>query len=185
MARKKPTIREICHISVFKAAIAVCAQVSIAMPYGVPLTLQTFAIALAGVVLGKKNGVYATLVYVLLGAVGAPVFTGLTGGLGVVFGIAGGFVLSFPLLALAAGIGGGKNKAWLFFWLLIGTAVNFFCGMLMFCFVTSGSLMLAFTSVVLPFLPTESLKILMVVATGKWLKQRLAKSGIYISSPST
>ena len=94
-----------CHISIFAAIIAVCAQVSLPMPYGVPLTLQTFAIQLAGVVLGPKKGALAALVYITLGAVGVPVFAGFTGGMGIVLGVTGGFILSFPLLALLAGIG--------------------------------------------------------------------------------
>ena len=72
MNTKKLAIRDMCHIGIFAAIIAVCAQISIPMPLGVPMTLQTLAIPLAGVVLGIKKGVAATLVYILLGIIGVP-----------------------------------------------------------------------------------------------------------------
>ncbi len=75
-------IRDICYIALFTALIAVLAQISIPLPGGVPLTLQTFAVPLAGLVLGSKRGTIATAVYVLLGAVGVPVFAGFSVGRG-------------------------------------------------------------------------------------------------------
>jgi biotin transport system substrate-specific component len=152
------------------------------MPYGVPMTLQTFAIPLAGMVLGMKNGTLATLVYILIGAAGVPVFAGFRGGLAIVFGTSGGFILSFPLMALTAGIGENKNnRLWLTLWLAIGAIVNFICGMLMFSFVTSNSIAVSFTYVVLPFIPTAIIKIIMVVTVGKVIKQALLKSGVLIN----
>ena len=68
-------VQDICHIALFTALIAVLAQISIPLPGGVPLTLQTFAVPLAGLVLGCRRGTLATAVYVLLGAVGVPVTT--------------------------------------------------------------------------------------------------------------
>ncbi|MCL2171961.1 MAG: biotin transporter BioY, partial [Defluviitaleaceae bacterium] len=67
---KRIKIRELCHIGIFVALIAVCAQIAIPLPGGVPITLQAWAISLAGLVLGAKNGAMAALVYVLLGAAG-------------------------------------------------------------------------------------------------------------------
>ena len=150
------------------------------MPYGVPLTLQTFAIPLSGVVLGMKNGTIATVVYILLGAIGVPVFAGFTGGVGIVFGRTGGFILSFPLMSFTAGIGVKKNHAWLVLWLLVGTLINFACGMLMFNAVTAIGLVLSFSYVVVPFLPTAAIKIFLVVALGKSIKRALVKSGVLV-----
>ena len=95
----------------FAAVIAVLAQVALPMPSGVPVTLQTFAIALTGVVLGAKLGMAAAGVYILLGAVGVPVFSGFAGGLGILFGKSGGFIWGFLFLALLCGLGCQiKNK---------------------------------------------------------------------------
>ena len=177
---KKISIRDICFISIFAAIITVCAQIQIPMPYGVPLTLQTFAIPLAGVVLGTKNGTIATLLYILLGAIGVPVFAGFTGGLGIVFGRTGGFILSFPLMALTAGIGAKKNHLWLTLWLVIGAIANFACGMAMFSLVTENSMVASFAFVVLPFLPTAAIKIGLVVGLGKLIKQALVKARVLV-----
>ena len=174
MIKKGMSVHELCYISIFAAIIAVCAFISIPMPYGVPMTLQTFAIPLAGIVLGARNGTIATLVYVLLGAIGAPIFAGFTGGVGIIFGRTGGFILSFPLMALTAGIGAKKNHYWLTLWLVIGAVINFICGMLMFSFVSSTSLVVSFGYVVVPFLPTAVIKVVLVVVFGKLIKQALS-----------
>lgn len=63
---------DLCMIGVVTAVIVIMAQISIPMPLGVPMTMQTFAITLAGIILGSKKGAVASLIYVLLGAVGVP-----------------------------------------------------------------------------------------------------------------
>ncbi|MCL2796882.1 MAG: biotin transporter BioY [Firmicutes bacterium] len=98
------TLREMCRIAVFTALI--CALSPIAIPIGaVPITLQTFVILCTGVVAGPKNGTVACVAYVLLGAFGVPVFSLGRGGFGMIAGPTGGFILSFPLMALIAGLG--------------------------------------------------------------------------------
>jgi biotin transport system substrate-specific component len=149
------------------------------MPYGVPMTLQTFAIPLAGYVLGSRKGVIAALIYILLGIVGLPVFAGFTGGPGMLFGRTGGFILAFPFMALAGGIGAKKkNLLWLVLWLIVGALILYTSGMLMFSFVTSNSLLASFYFVVAPFIPTEIIKIIMMILFGKLVKQALESSGI-------
>ena len=66
---------DLCMIGVVTAVIVIMAQISIPMPLGVPMTMQTFAITLAGIILGSKKGAVASLIYVLLGAVGVPRIT--------------------------------------------------------------------------------------------------------------
>jgi biotin transport system substrate-specific component len=177
----KISVRELCYIAVFTAIIAVCSQIIVPLPVGVPLTLQTFAIPLAGVILGKKHGTMSTIIYVLLGLAGVPVFAGFAGGLGVVFGRTGGFILSFPILALLAGIGGEKNNnLWLVSWLVLGAAVNYVCGALMFSFVASTDLITSFVYVVVPFIPTAIVKIALVALIGKSVKAALIKNNLLI-----
>lgn len=179
MSTKKLSARDLCFIGIFTAIIAVLAQISIPMPYGVPMTLQTFAIPLAGIVLGTRKGTLSTLAYVLLGAFGVPVFAGFRGGLGIVFGPTGGFILSFPLMALAAGIGAERNnKSMLACGLISGTVLNYICGMLMFSLVTSRSLSTAFVACVLPFIPTSIIKMILVGILGVKFKRILEKERI-------
>ena len=181
MNSKKISVRDLCYIGIFTAIIAACAQISIPMPAGVPMTLQTFAIPLAGVILGTKRGTYSALAYVLLGAIGVPVFANFTGGLGIVIGVTGGFILSFPFMALAAGFGASKNnKLCLWVGLVVGAVVNYICGMFYFVVAMPSNWATAFTACVLPFLPTAVVKIVLVALLGKRIKNSLIKSGVLV-----
>jgi len=77
--------------------IAVCAWISV--PFAVPFTMQTFGIFCTLFILGGKKGTIAVAVYILLGAVGFPVFSGFTGGIGRIFDATGGFIWGFLLCA--------------------------------------------------------------------------------------
>ena len=176
---KKLSIRDLCQIGIFTAVIIICAQISVPMPYGVPMTMQTFAIPLAGIVLGAKKGTISSLVYILLGMAGIPVFSGFSCGIGTVFGMTGGFIISFPIMALFAGIGEGRRKmSWLISGLIAGTAVNFFCGMVYFSLVMSNSLHTSFTACVLPFIPAGVIKIILAAVSGRTIKRVLVRGGM-------
>ena len=89
---------DLVYCSIGAALIAICSWISI--PTAVPFTLQTFAVFLVLLLLGGKRGTVATLIYVLLGAVGAPVFAGFGGGFGVLLGSTGGYILGFLFIGL-------------------------------------------------------------------------------------
>lgn len=80
MTKSKFTTQDLCMIGALTAVIVIMAQISIPMPLGVPMTMQTFAITLAAVILGSRKSALATTIYVLLGAVGVPVFANFRGG---------------------------------------------------------------------------------------------------------
>lgn len=86
------------YIAMFAVLIAACSWISI--PAAVPFTLQTFGIFVTVGILGGKRGSMSVLVYLLLGAVGMPVFSGFTGGVGRLLGSTGGYLLGFLLSAL-------------------------------------------------------------------------------------
>ena len=86
------------YIAVFAVLIAICSWISI--PTTVPFTLQTFAVFLAVGVLGGKRGSLSVLIYILLGAVGIPVFAGFSGGFGILLGQTGGYIVGFLFSAL-------------------------------------------------------------------------------------
>lgn len=96
--------REIVLIGMFAAVLTVISQISLPMPTGVPITIQLFGIALVGAVLGWKMGFLATVVYILIGAVGLPVFSNFQGGFAVLAGMTGGYILGWPVMALLSGI---------------------------------------------------------------------------------
>lgn len=81
--------------ALFAAIISVLAQVAIPMPLGVPITGQTLAIGLAATILGSRYGTLSATLYLIIGAIGVPVFAQMTGGLGIVIGPTGGFLVGF------------------------------------------------------------------------------------------
>lgn len=87
------------------AIIAVLAQVSIPIPFSpVPITGQTLAIGLVVTILGTRVGSLAVLLYILLGAAGLPVFSMFKGGLAIVFGPTGGYIVGFLPTAIVMGL---------------------------------------------------------------------------------
>ena len=87
------------------AVTAVAAQITIPLPFSpVPFTMQVLAVILSGLRLGPRYGALAQAIYVLIGAVGVPVFAAFTGGLGIVLGPTGGYLISYPLAAAVAGL---------------------------------------------------------------------------------
>jgi len=177
MNNLKLSVRDICFIGIFAAVISVMA-VSIPLPNGVPVTLQTFGIMLAGIILGPKKGAIAVLVYILLGAMGVPVFSGFKGGFAIITGPTGGFILSFPLIALFAGIGSLKNNFTLVTGIIAGVLLNYFCGMVWFSFVMNSNMYAAFMACVLPFLPADTVKVVLAAVAGKQVKNALVRGNV-------
>ena len=89
---------DMAYIAMFAVLMAICSWISI--PMAVPFTLQTFGVFMAVGVLGGKRGTLAVLVYILLGAVGIPVFAGFNGGIGVLLNTTGGYIVGFLFSAM-------------------------------------------------------------------------------------
>ena len=102
--RMTPT--DLALIAAFAALIVACALLPAINVGGgiVPITLQTFGVMTAGAVLGAKRGFLAVLLYLALGAIGLPVFTGGTGGLGRFSGPSAGYLIAFPFAAALCGL---------------------------------------------------------------------------------
>lgn len=95
--------REVAYIALGVALVTVCAWIS--LPLGeVPFTLQTFAVAAVGGLLGWKRGTCAVLVYVLMGLIGIPVFAGFRAGYAALVGATGGYILGFIFSVCIAGL---------------------------------------------------------------------------------
>lgn len=96
--RQRSKTYDLVYVSIFVVLIAVCSWISI--PLTVPVTLQTFGVFIAVGLLGGKRGTLAVLVYILMGAIGIPVFSGFTGGIGILAGTTGGYIVGFLFSAL-------------------------------------------------------------------------------------
>ncbi|WP_311209556.1 MULTISPECIES: biotin transporter BioY [unclassified Aeromicrobium] len=110
---RRLTTTDLALVAVFAALTAVCAVVA-ALPFGVngvPVTLQLFAVFLAGGVLGARRGFLAIALYLALGAIGLPVLAGGQAGLAPFVGVTAGYLWSFPFVALAVGFAVERARA--------------------------------------------------------------------------
>ena len=130
---KKLKTRDVALIGLFAALITVCAWISI--PLGpVPVTLQTFAVFLSAALLGNKRGTLAVAVYILLGVVGLPVFSGFKGLNPLTFGYVLGFLPLGMLTAAADRLFPGKKLA-LPLGMVVGLAACYLIGTVWFYYV--------------------------------------------------
>ena len=153
--------------SLFAALLAVCAWICI--PVGdIAVTLQTFGVALALLLLGGKWGTVSIGIYLLLGMVGLPVFSGFRGGIGALAGVTGGFLWGF----LASGLiyraleRFGKLPA-----LCAGIGSCYVCGCLWFYLYSGGGLWIILLRCVIPFLIPDAVKLWLAFSLSKRLKK--------------
>ncbi len=159
--------RELCYIALFAAVIAISAW--IAIPAALSFTMQTFAVFCAVGLLGTKCGVSAILVYVLLGAVGLPVFTGFVGGIGVFATVNGGYIIGFIPAGIICGM--LQKKTPLPLAMAAGLAVCYLFGSVWFCLLHDAHFLSALSSCVLPFLPFDIVKIALAAMTVRKFKR--------------
>jgi biotin transport system substrate-specific component len=166
--------RTMVSTGMFVAIIVILAQIAIPMPFGVPVTMQTFAIALCGYVLGQKYGGLATIIYTLLGAVGIPVFANFHGGIGVILGMTGGFIWGFICLAFLTGLHiKFKSKSIAIALGLLGIVVCHLLGVIQFSIVTSTPLLKAFTVVSLPYIIKDVVSVVVAYFVAVAVRKRL------------
>ena len=130
-------IKKLTDVALIACLAALIAASSVfVLPIGpVPMTLQTMAVAIAGMLLGPRRGILAVLLYVLAGVAGAPVFAGGRAGLGVLFGPTGGYLAGFAAMAAICGMARHGQPAWKSaLWLLLGIGVLHGCGIMGICF---------------------------------------------------
>ncbi|MBO7703752.1 MAG: biotin transporter BioY [Solobacterium sp.] len=154
--------KELTETALMTAVIAVLAPLSIPLAGQVPVSLATFAIMLAGAVLGPGKGCLSAGIYLLLGAIGIPVFAGWTGGVGILFGMTGGFLFGYLPLAFITGWFSGRKKGSTVRMVLgtvLGTAVLYAMGTAWFMGFTNLPLSASLAACVIPFLAGDAIKI--------------------------
>ena len=161
--------RNIVYIALFAVLLAVCSWISI--PTAIPFSLQTLGVFLAVGLLGGRRGTLAVLVYILMGAVGIPVFSQFTGGVGILLGTTGGYIIgflfsAFVMWAMEAALG---KKPWvLALSMILGLIVCYAFGTAWFMVVyarTTGAIGLgtALTWCVVPYLIPDAVKIVLAL----------------------
>jgi biotin transport system substrate-specific component len=161
----------VARAALFAALMGAFAYVSFPNPLapGIPVTLQVLGVFLAGILLGPLWSAAALVLYLLAGAVGAPVFSGGSAGVGVLLGSTGGYLLSYPVAAAVVGAlvhGRGRIRnpkslsvARLVGAMVAGTAVIYAAGTVGFAFVQNVGLWTAFLTAAAAFVPVEAVKI--------------------------
>ena len=170
--------RDIVYMSVFTAMISICSWISI--PASIPFTLQTMGVFTTVGLLGGKRGTLTVLTYILLGAIGIPVFAGFTGGISVLLGTTGGYIMGFLLSALLMwGIETimGRNQIVLAFSMIAGLIVCYAFGTAWFMMIyTQQSGVIGLSTVlglcVIPFIIPDLIKIGVALFLTNRLKKR-------------
>ena len=177
--RKGPRLSVIrmTRIAVFAALLCVAAPWSI--PIGpIPLSLATFVVYLTGALLGLVDGTIAVAVYLLLGAVGVPVFSGFTGGIQKLLGVTGGYLVGYlPCVAIVgAAADHTKKHRWLVAVAMVaGTALLYALGTVWFMLQSGRTLAESMSLCVLPFLPGDAAKIAVASALSIPLRAAMEK----------
>ena len=162
ITKSHKAVLDMVYTAMFSALICVCSLISV--PIGeVPVTLQTFAMCLTGAMLGWKRGGMSVLIYVLLGAAGLPVFAEGKGGIGIITGATGGYIVGFIFTALIVGFAAEKFDKKLIplaVSMVIGVAVCYALGTAWFMFVTKMDLLTSLGYCVIPFIIFDAIKII-------------------------
>ena len=176
MAADKISIKGLVYATLFGVLTAAGAFIVIPLP-PVPITVQTFFLNVAAILLGGQLGAVSQFIYVMLGVVGIPVFAGGKAGLGVVFGPTGGYLLGFIIAAFVIGMVNRMKKSagifWHIFSMLIGMLIIYFLGSLQLSLVAKMSFHKALVIGVLPFNPGDIIKILLAAIISLQLKGRI------------
>ena len=170
------TTKRMTRIALCAALLSPCAWLSV--PTQPPFTMQTFGVFLTLLLLGAKDGTIAIGLYILLGALGVPVFSGFNGGMGALMGPTGGYIVGFLLICLIFGLLCGKGAGlWLkALALLLGLAVCYAFGTLWFVKVYGDmkgpiSTLSALSMCVFPFIVPDLAKLALALWAGKRLEK--------------
>ena len=181
----KLTTKDMVYIAISTTILVLCSFITI--PFYVPFTLQTFALFTIIGLFGTKRSFFSVCLYLLLGAIGLPVFSGFQSGLGTLFGVTGGYLFGFLLACLVSGLllfcfkKNNKKIVKHFFASIAGLLVCYLFGTLWYLLLyTNSTGSISLTSVlslcVFPFILPDIIKILLSAYVVKLLKKHIAGS---------
>ena len=183
---KKLTTYQLTLTAVMAAVICVLGPISMAIPISpVPISLASMAVYLAVTVLGMKLGTLSCLIYLLLGLVGLPVFSGGSAGAAKLFGPTGGYLVGYLFLALIAGAFVGrytenkwKSIAFAALGMVLGTMVLYALGTAWLAYSAGMDFQAALWAGVIPFISGDLVKMVIAVLLGSAVRGRLLRAGI-------
>ncbi len=166
-------------VGVFVAITTICAWISIPM-VPIPVTLQTIGVFLTASILGTKKGTVSIIIYILLGAVGLPVFSNFTGGIGILISPTGGFLIGFIPTAFITGFITEhlkNNMITNIFALTLGLIPCYFLGALWYCIYAKVDIIASILVCVAPFLIGDTVKIFIASILVTKLKKHIKNNG--------
>ncbi len=184
--RSHARLKSMVFVALMAAFLCIFSPISIPLPL-VPITLQTFGVFLVSALLGWKRGTVAVLIYLLLGLIGLPVFSGWTGGFSSFATPSSGYIIGFLFTALLTGflIDRFSRQFWMYpVAMAAGLAVCYLFGTIWFLVYmnvwmsTPYSFWEAVLICVLPFLVGDAVKIAAATALSYPLRKQLVRNGV-------
>ncbi len=170
--------KDMAYIALMAVLISVCSWLSI--PAAIPFTMQTYAIFTALLLLGGRRGSIAVLLYILMGAVGLPVFSGFTGGIGKLMGPSGGYIIGFVFTALCYRLSErffGRRFGVRLAGMAVGLAVCYAFGTVWFVQVYSAASSISYASAlgvcVFPFIIPDAAKMALAFLTDRVVRKHV------------
>lgn len=186
LTRSHARLKNMVFVALMAAFLCIFSPISIPLPL-VPITLQTFAVFVVSALLGWKKGTIAVFLYLLVGLIGMPVFSGWTGGFSSFATPSSGYIIGFLFTALITGffIDSFSNRLWMYPVAMIGgLAVCYLFGTIWFLIymnvwmATPYTLWQALLVCVVPFLIGDAIKIAAATALSYPLRKQLVRSGV-------
>lgn len=177
--QKVLSVQNIAMVGVMTALMCVFGPLSV--PIGpVPISLTNLVIYFAVIILGWKLGTISYLIYLFIGLVGVPVFSGFSGGAGKLFGPTGGYLIGFIPMAILVGIFVKKQKNAVIFYtigMIVGTLVTYALGTAWLAYQLKLSFGAALQAGVIPFIPGDAIKIVVAALIAPLIRAQIRKAG--------
>lgn len=169
------SVKEITLVGMCAALMAIFSQLSIPLPFTtVPVTMQTFGLIIISIILGRKLGTLSIIIWALIGSIGIPVFANFSGGIGVILGPTGGYIIGFILMSFIIGSFSNNKNIWLLFLgVYLGQAVQFALGVTQLKVVLGLTLQGALAAGLYPFILKDIIIITVSVLIGLSVKKAL------------
>lgn len=169
--KAKPDLKNLLLAGLFAGLTAICSWISLPLFFTpVPINMALLGPYLAGILIGSKYGALSQIIYILMGILGIPVFSGFASGIGIIMGPTGGFIAGYVACAALCGLVSGKKDSGCRILLMIcGLFSCYFIGLIWFISVTGSSLRTGLVSCVLPFIPGDAVKITAAAILSKYL----------------
>ena len=174
MEQQTMKIQDLTLIALMAALTCILGPMSITLPFTpVPISFTNLVIYFAVMVIGMKRGTISYLVYLLIGAVGLPVFSGFSGGLAKLAGPTGGYLVGFIFLEKFSG-----NIVMAVIGMVLGTAVTYAFGTIWLCAQMHLTFVQGLYAGVIPYLPGDAAKIVIAIIVGSAVKKAVVKARV-------